>query len=153
MYLSPRLFKFLLNIYGPYLGSGVKVEYISNDWFTVRVSMKQRWYNTNAVGVHFGGSLYSMVDPHLMLMHMQLLGTDYIVWDKSASIDFVRPGRGKVHTEFLLTREDIDRVLQHTENGKVYEPSFEIEVRNEHDKVVARIRKQLYIRKKANSSQ
>jgi acyl-coenzyme A thioesterase PaaI-like protein len=152
MYLSPRLFKFLLNIYGPYLGAGVKIEYISNDWYTIRVSMKQRWYNTNAVGVHFGGSLYSMVDPHLMLMHMQLLGKDYIVWDKSASIDFVRPGKGRVYTEFSLVREDIDTAIKHTEDGKPYEPSFEIYVRNEHDKVVARIQKQLHIRKKDHSA-
>ena len=63
--------KRLLNIYGPYLGAGVRVTHVANDFREIRVSMKLRWYNRNVVGTHFGGSLYSMVDPHLMLMLMK----------------------------------------------------------------------------------
>lgn len=148
MYNSPRMFKFLLDIYGPYLGAGVKVEHISNDWYTILVSMKLRWFNRNAVGVHFGGSLYSMVDPHLMLMHMQLLGKEYIIWDKAAEIAFVRPGKGRVYAEFVLTEEDISRAVERTENGKIYEPAYDVEIKNERNKTVARVKKELYIKRK-----
>jgi hypothetical protein len=57
-------------------------------------------YNRNYVGTQFGGSLYSMVDPFYMLMLMENLGRDYIVWDKAASIDFISPGKGPVYAEF-----------------------------------------------------
>ena len=107
MKLTPRLLRWLLNIYGPYLGAGIRVELISADWRESQVSMKLRWYNRNAVGSHFGGSLYAMVDPHLMLMLMHILGNDYIVWDKSAEIDFVRPGRGRVMANFAITDEEL----------------------------------------------
>lgn len=140
--------KFLLNIYGPYLGAGIWVEHISSDWRNVRVSMQLRWYNRNAVRVHFGGSLYSMVDPHLMLMHMQLLGKNYIVWDKSASISFMRPGKGKVFAEFVVSEDDIKHVVGATLNNTVYEPTYTVEIKNEQDKVVARVTKQLYIKRK-----
>jgi acyl-coenzyme A thioesterase PaaI-like protein len=94
--ITPTTLRRILNIYGPYLGSGIRVDSISEDWKQTRVSMAQHWYNRNVVGVHFGGSLYAMVDPHLMLMLMKLLGTGYLVWDKSAAIEFVRPGKGRV---------------------------------------------------------
>ena len=95
MRLTPPLLRFILNIYGPSLWAGIRADYISADWRSIRVSMKLRWYNRNAVGTHFGGSLYSMVDPHLMLMLMNILGSGYVVWDKSAAIDFLRPAKGE----------------------------------------------------------
>jgi len=145
---TPKLMKRLLNIYGPFLGAGVKVESISDDWREVIVSMKLRWYNKNAVGVHFGGSLYSMTDPHLMLMLMRNLGRDYIVWDKAAEIELVSPGKGKVNARITLSSEQIDEVIEKVESGAPYLPKYEIEVLNESGQVIARVIKTLYIKKK-----
>jgi hypothetical protein len=92
MKITPGLLKWGLSIYGPYLGAGIKVNTISKDWRKTHVSMKLRWYNKNIMRVHFGGSLYSMVDTHLMLMLMQVFGKKYHVWDKSAEIEFVKQG-------------------------------------------------------------
>ncbi|RMD49723.1 MAG: DUF4442 domain-containing protein [Ignavibacteria bacterium] len=148
MKITPRLMKFMLNVYPPYLGAGVKVDYFSEDWREAKVSMKLTWYNRNAVGTQFGGSLYSMVDPHLMLMLMRILGDDYIVWDKSAQIDFIKPGKGKVHSIIRIPEERIDEIYEKTKDGKKFLPEFEIEVLDESDKIISRIRKTLYIRKK-----
>lgn len=100
------------------------------------------------MGVHFGGSLYAMVDPHLVLLYMHVLGNDYIVWDKSASIQFLRPGKGRVQAEVQLSTEDINNARENTSDGKVYEPEHEIEITDERGKVVARVRKGLHIRRK-----
>ena len=148
MKLTPRLLRWLLNIYGPYLGTGIRVERISADWRESQVSMKLRWYNRNAVGSHFGGSLYSMVDPHLMLMLMNLLGKDYIVWDKSAEIDFIRPGRGRVMANFTITDDDLQAIRNNTAQGEKYLPHFSIRVIDTEGELVARIKKILYIRRK-----
>ena len=148
MKLTPRLFRWILNIYGPYLGAGIRVEQISADWREIQVSMKLRWFNRNAVGTHFGGSLYSMVDPHLMLMLMNLLGKDYIVWDKSAEIDFVRPGRGRVVANFIITDDDLQAIRNNTAQGEKYLPHFSIRVIDTEGELVARIKKNLYIRRK-----
>lgn len=148
MKLTPRLFRWILNIYGPYLGAGIRVERISADWREIQVSMKLRWFNRNAVGTHFGGSLYSMVDPHLMLMLMNLLGKDYIVWDKSAEIDFVRPGQGRVVANFIITDDDLQAIRNNTAQGEKYLPHFSIRVIDTEGKLVARIKKILYIRRK-----
>ena len=148
MRLTPPLFRFILNLYGPYLGAGIRTDHISADWRSIRVSMKLRWYNRNAVGTHFGGSLYSMVDPHLMLMLMNILGSGYVVWDKSATIDFLRPGRGRVHADFTITDNDLEKIRINTGSGGRYLPQFTIDITDEAGELVARVRKTLYIRKK-----
>lgn len=148
MRLTPPLLRFILNIYGPYLGAGIRADYISADWRSIRVSMKLRWYNRNAVGTHFGGSLYSMVDPHLMLMLMNILGSGFVVWDKSAAIDFLRPGRGRVRAEFTITDNDLEKIRINTEGGGKYLPQFTVDITDEGGELVARVTKTLYIRKK-----
>ena len=100
MKLTPKSLRRILNFYPPYLGAGVKVSYISKDWSELHVSMSMRWFNQNAVGTHFGGSLYSMIDPHLMLLLMQLLGDEYLVWDKTADIEFVKASKKKSNISF-----------------------------------------------------
>lgn len=137
-----------LSLYAPYLGAGVRVDHISADFREARVSMKLRWYNVNYVGTHFGGSLYAMTDPFYMLLLMRNLGPDYVVWDKAASIDFVRPGRGRVTASFLLTDDMLSDVLQHTASGDKYTPTWPVEVIDEDGKLVARVEKTLYIRRK-----
>ena len=148
MKISPRLFKWLINLYPPYLGAGVKVEYISQDWRELRVSMTMRWYNRNYVGTHFGGSLYSMVDPHLMLLLMRLLGKDYLVWDRSATIDFVKASKKKVTSVIRITDEDLEAIKRHTENGAKHFARFFLEIRDADAERIARVEKVIYVRKK-----
>ncbi len=144
--------KRLMNRYGPYLGAGVKIEYIANDWREIRVSMNMHWYNRNAVGTHFGGSLYAMIDPHYMLMLMKLLGKGYVVWDKAASIDFIKPGKGKLTATMVITDEMLTDISHATAAGVKYLPEYPVEIIDESGEVVARAIKTLYIRKKATAS-
>ena len=138
----------LLNFYGPYLGAGVKINYIAEDFTEIRVSMKLRWYNRNVMSTHFGGSLYSMVDPHLMLMLMKLLGPGYMVWDKSAAIDFVRPGKGTVSAIICIDDEIVQTIKEKVAAKRRCEPEFDIEVVDDQEKLVCRVKKILYVRKK-----
>nr|WP_278252128.1 DUF4442 domain-containing protein [Deferrivibrio essentukiensis] len=140
--------KFLLNIYPPYVGAGVKIEYIREDWKELKVSMVLRWYNRNAVGTHFGGSLYSMTDPHIMLLLMNSLGRDYIVWDKSAEIDFVKATKKKVYCTVAITDEIINEIKDKTANGDKYYPEFTLKIIDGEENLIARVKKVLYVKKK-----
>jgi acyl-coenzyme A thioesterase PaaI-like protein len=142
----------LLNLYPPYLGAGVRVKHIAPDLRTFEVEMKLRWWNRNYVGTHFGGSLYTMCDPFFMLILMEGLGGDFIVWDKSARIRFRRPGRGTVRATFHISEERIEAIRQQVlAQGKV-EPTFEVEIRDEDGEVVAQVEKLLYVRAKEDSA-
>jgi len=149
MELTPKLLKRILNLYPPYFGTGVKVSYVSEDWKEMHVSMSLHWFNRNAVGTHFGGSLYSMVDPHLMLLLMQLLGKDYLVWDKSASIEFIKASKSKVTSLIKISNKELEAIRRHTDNGEKYYSNFLIEIRDEEDDLVARVKKTIYVRQKS----
>jgi acyl-coenzyme A thioesterase PaaI-like protein len=148
MKITPKLFKRMFNLYPPYIGAGVKVTYISEDWKELHVSMSLRWFNRNAVGTHFGGSLYSMIDPHLMLLLMKLLGKDYLIWDKTADIEFIKASKKKVTSVIKIKDKDIEDIRIKTDNGEKYLPNFIVEIRDEDNDLVARIKKTIYVRKK-----
>ena len=138
----------LINIYGPYFGAGVKATYIDKDFRQARVSLPLRWYNKNYVGVHFGGSLYSMIDPFYMLLLMNNLGKDYIVWDQSAEIEFIKPGTGTVSATFIITDEMLKEIKEKTANGDKFLPTYPVVITDEQGEIVAKANKTLYIRQK-----
>ena len=70
--------------------------------------MKLRFWNTNYVGSHFGGSLYSMTDPFYMFILLEHLKKDHIIWDKSADIEFLRPAKGEVKAIFEINESDLE---------------------------------------------
>jgi acyl-coenzyme A thioesterase PaaI-like protein len=146
---QPKFLRLVLNWYGPYLGAGVKIKHLADDFSSATVVMPLRWYNKNYVGTHFGGSLYSMVDPFHMLLIMNQLGKEYVVWDKSANIEFISPGKGTVSAHFSVSKEHINEIRQKTASGEKFLPKFEINITDLDGKVVAKAVKTLYIRKKA----
>lgn len=148
-----RMLLFGLNIYPPYIGAGVSVQHISPDCREARVKMVMRWYNRNFVGTQFGGSLYSMVDPFYMLLLMQLLGNDYIVWDKAASIDFVSPGKGPVFADFRIDDALLETIRARTANGDKYLPELQVDIRDAAGTLVASVNKTLYVRLKPRARQ
>lgn len=137
-----------INFYPPYLGAAVRVTRISDDFRDVEVEMPLRFYNRNYVGTHFGGSLYSMVDPFYMLMLMNILGPGYIVWDKAASIRFKKPGKGVMKASFHLSEEQIAEIRAAADTQPKVEPQFQVMVKDAEGNVVAEIDKLLYVRKK-----
>lgn len=137
-----------MNWWPPYLGMGVKVRRISEDFREVDVEMVQRFWNTNYVGVHFGGSLFAMTDPFYMLMLIEILGSGYIVWDKAASIRFRRPARGTVRAEFRLSEEQIDELRLAAETQARVDRVFTVQIKDRSGAVVAESERVLHVRKK-----
>lgn len=147
-----KLFRHLINLYPPYLFTGIKVSSISRDFKDLQVDMSLRWYNRNYVGTHFGGSLFAMTDPWfmlmLMLMLMQILGKNYVVWDSKAAIEFIKPGKGRVSCHFNISNEMLDEIKQKTQSGAKFLPEYEVHIRDQEGELVARIKKEIYIRQK-----
>lgn len=143
-----HILKFL-NLWPPYLGAGVRLKRIDADMRAIDVEMKLRFWNSNYVGSHFGGSLFSMVDPFYMLMLIENLGRDYVVWDKSASIRFRKPAKGTVRAEFRLTEAQLDEIRQKVAEQPKYEPVSSIEIKDAAGTVVAEVEKVLHIRRRS----
>jgi hypothetical protein len=137
-----------INLWPPFLGAGIRVKRIAPDMRAVYVEMKLRFWNANYVGTHFGGSLFAMTDAFYMLMLMANLGSDYIVWDKAASIRYRKPGKGTVRAEFRLSDSQIDDIREKLRTLPKYEPVFSVEIKDEAGVVIAEVEKVLHVRKK-----
>ncbi|KPG97258.1 DUF4442 domain-containing protein [Pseudomonas sp. RIT-PI-r] len=148
-----RLMRWVMTFYPPYLGAGVRVRHISDDFRDVQVSMGLGWYNRNYVGTQFGGSLYSMVDPFFMLMLMENLGSKYIVWDKAADIDFIAPGKGPVFARFNIDETLLDEVPRRAARGEKSLPQLQVDIHDGAGNLGARVGKPLYVRLKPQARQ
>ena len=138
----------LMALYPPYLGAGVRVDAVDVDLRSVSVSMALHRWNMNAVGSHFGGSLYSLCDPWFMLLLIARLGPDFIVWDKSATIDFIAPGRGRVSAHFAISAEQEQEIRDTVAREGKIRPTLTALVKAEDGSVVCRVEKTLSIRRK-----
>lgn len=136
-----------LALYPPYLGAGVQIESWSKDYSRLIIKMDLTIFNTNYVGKHFGGSLYSMTDPFFMFILMKKLGPAYIVWDKKAEIEFIKPGEGTVRADFYIDDKEIETVKEIVAKERKTDRIYTVEIRDEQNDVVARVKKTLYIRR------
>lgn len=134
-----------MHYYPPYWGTGIHVETPDNNMHHFVVTMKLTPLNRNYVGVHFGGSLYSMCDPFYMLIAMEKLGSDYIVWDKSATIHFKKPGRGTVSARFSIEDQKISEIKKEVADLGKCTPAFTVDVVSEQGEVVAQVEKTLWV--------
>lgn len=144
-----RFLRPLVNLWPPYLGAGVHLARVAPDFRVIEVELRMRPWNRNYVGTHFGGSLFAMADPFYMIMLIELLGPDYVVWDKSGAIRFRKPGRGTVKARFEIPPERVEEIRRAADaDGKV-EAAFSVRIHDAAGEVVAEVEKLLSIRKKA----
>jgi acyl-coenzyme A thioesterase PaaI-like protein len=141
-------FRHLLNLWPPFLCNSIRLRELSDDWSTARVVLRLRPWNRNYVGCQFGGNLFAMVDPFWLLLALHRLGDDYYVWDRAGAIDFVAPGREDVHASFHLTDAMVEDLRVAAAGGGKVLRWFETDITTASGEVIARVRKQLYVRLK-----
>jgi acyl-coenzyme A thioesterase PaaI-like protein len=146
--LSANAIRLGMNLWPPFVGAGIHVESIADDFRSARVRLKLRWYNRNFFGVHFGGSLFAMTDPFFAILVMHNLPRDHVVWDRASRIHFKSPGRGTVWANFSIDQAQVDDVLAQAAGGEKYEPWFSVDVTDHAGNLVATVEKQLYVRRK-----
>jgi len=138
----------MINWYPPYIGAGIKLKKVNQDKTRMEVELRKTWFNKNLFGTHFGGSLYAMCDPFYVFIVHNYLGKGYIVWDKSAEIKFIKPATGKVSAIFEIPQEKLLQLKGEVDSVGKHTAIFETVITNESDELVAKVRKEIYMRKK-----
>ncbi len=149
---NSRLERFFFNFFPAYRGTGGRVTYIADDFREVRIKLPLNWRTRNKVGTIYGGSIYAAVDPIYMIMLMRLLGDEYIVWDRSASIRFKRPGTETLFAQFLVSDEETDEIITVLETRKSTTRDYMVELCNSEGKVHAIVEKEIYVTRKREPS-
>lgn len=104
------LFKYGFNLSPMYRRSTGRIMAVSPDLLKIKVKLPISYKNRNYVNSIFGGSLFSAVDPIPMVQLMNLIGEDYVVWDKSAEIKFLRPAKETLYADFHFTNEELEQI-------------------------------------------
>jgi len=136
----------MMNAWPPFVAQCVSVTAIAEDWSCVDVTMQLTPENANFFGTAWGGTLFSMLDPFLPILIERQLGGGYAVWDKTAEIDFVRPGRSAISSRVTVPADVIEEIRAATANGEKLLRWFEIPLLDDAGEVVAVQRRQIYVR-------
>jgi acyl-coenzyme A thioesterase PaaI-like protein len=144
---SPEEFRGLVNAWPPFVAQRVEVTAIGDDWSFVDVRMDLQPDNANFFGTAWGGTLFSMLDPFLPILIDRQLGGGYAVWDQSAEIDFLRPGRTAITSRVEVPPALVEEIRTETADGQKHLRWFELELCDADAVVVARQRRQIYVRR------
>lgn len=86
------------------------MKFISSDYKEIHIRLKLYWRTKNYVGTVFGGSIFGALDPMYMVQLINLLGNEYVVWDKEANVRFIKPINKTVFARFLITDELLEQI-------------------------------------------
>jgi acyl-coenzyme A thioesterase PaaI-like protein len=131
-----------------YRGTGARLRYIAPDWSEIRLDLPLSWRTRNYVGTIFGGSIYAAVDPIYMLMLIRRLGTEFVVWDKAATILFKKSGRQTLHTRFVVNDEELAAIRTALESQHSVDRTYVVELADGSGTICATVEKIIYIRKR-----
>jgi hypothetical protein len=140
-----RLLRLGCNLFPVYRRTGARVVYVSDDVKDIHVRLGLNWKTRNYVGSVFGGSIYGALDPIYMLQIIHLLGDEYIVWDKSAQIKFIKPVYKKVYSRFLISDELMNEIMAKVKAEGKYTIELPAHFQDEEGVKYAEVTKTIYI--------
>lgn len=145
---ATRRLRWTFNLFPAFRRTGGRITYIASDFREVRVQIPLNWRTRNYVGTIFGGSLYGAVDPIFMIMLIKILGPDYTVWDKAATIQFKKPGRTTLYARFVLGEEEIQTIRSLLTSAPSVDRVYRVDLTDAQDVVHATVEKTIYVKKK-----
>lgn len=148
MKITPRRLAVGMSLWVPNLFSGIRVRRFSADWTHATVDLHVNPFTRNFVKTAFGGSMSAMTDPYFFMLVMHQLGRDYVVWDTRGEIEFVKPGRGTLTAHFHVSKDRAERIRERAHGGAKVLEWFETEITDRSGDVVAKVRREVYIREK-----
>jgi len=146
--VQSKLYKWGFNIYPAYRGTGGWITYIAKDWREIHVKVPLSWQTRNYVGTIFGGSLYAAVDPFYMIMLIKNMGSEYVVWDKAASIRFKRPGRETLYAKFMVSEEELISIKSELKYSPKLDRQYQVVLKDKSGLIHALVEKRIFIARK-----
>jgi acyl-coenzyme A thioesterase PaaI-like protein len=143
--LATRLQRHAFNLFPPYFGTGARITHIASDWREVRIALPLSVRTRNYVGTIFGGSMFAAVDPLHVVMLLKNLGKGFVVWDKSASIRYLRPGRATLSAAVRLEDGEMEEIRAALLAARSVERTYTIDLVDPDGRPCARVEKVVYV--------
>ncbi|TXE19025.1 DUF4442 domain-containing protein [Psychroserpens burtonensis] len=121
---------------------------VSDDLHKVVISLNLNWKNKNYAGSIFGGSMLAATDPIFMIQLIQILGDDYVVWDKAVEARYRKPAKKRIFGEFIFSEEEINQIKIDVANNSEIDIIKTMSLVDEKQNRIATFKKTLYIANK-----
>ena len=115
MVISENMLKWGMRFYPPLFFQRIWVKKFDKGFSGVHVKIFKSFLNINYNNSIFGGTIFSGSDPFYAVLFDQILQRKNIkcrVWLKSASINYLKPGRTNLVFSITLTEEEIEELLR-----------------------------------------
>ncbi|MFP8889472.1 PaaI family thioesterase [Natrialbaceae archaeon A-CW2] len=126
--IRTKLARYRFNLFPAYRLAGGRVLYIASDWQEIRVAIPHSWRTKNIFGTTFGGSLYAAIDPIYAVMLTQALAGDYVVWDRAASIEFLKPGSETLYARFRIPDAELESIERKLEDQPSVTRTYTVDI-------------------------
>lgn len=143
-----RLLRWRLNLFPAFWCTGARITHLSPDFRQVRIRLPLSLRTRNYVGTIFGGSMYAAVDPIYMIMLIKNLGPDYEVWDRAATIRFLRPARQALRASFAVDEEELEAIRRAVRSEGRVDRRYDVELVSAEGTVHAEVEKVVHVRRR-----
>lgn len=139
------IFKYGFNISPMYRRTTGRVTFVSSDLLEIDIKIPLSIKNRNYVGSIFGGSLFAATDPIYMIQLINILGNNYVVWDKASTIKYKNPAYSDAYAIFRFTKEEIEVIKSEVKLKKEIEIKKELNITNTSGIIITELTKTIYI--------
>src|SRR6201996_7383697 len=134
MVVSENVLKWAMRFYPPLLFQRIWVVKFYKDFRGVKVKVNKSLINNNYNNSIFGGTIFASADPFYPLLFHQILthkGYKIRIWLKSASIDYIKPGRTDLFFNIDISETDIEEIEHVLNKTGKHIKAYPIEMFNE----------------------
>lgn len=138
-----------MRFYPPLLFQRIWVKRFGKGFRSVEVKISKSIVNLNYNRSIFGGTIFTASDPFYSLMFDQILkrkGYKVRVWLKSASINYLKPGRSNLYFTISLRDEDIAEACDTLTTVGKFIKAYPIEMYDERGQHCVTVNNEVYIR-------
>ncbi|MCC7443126.1 MAG: DUF4442 domain-containing protein [Bdellovibrionales bacterium] len=136
----------LVRLYPPFLLMGMRIRSVSPDYHHLEAELPIRWWARNLNGTLFGGFMCAATDPLAALMcHRIFPGAE--IWTKSHTLEFLKPAKSRLRIVVDIPEEQVRAIQSDLDQGGRSTQTFEYLMIDDRNRVVARVRNTLFIRR------
>ncbi len=149
MVVSENVLKWAMRLYPPLLFQRIWVTRFDRGFRGVEVKVFKSLVNINYNNSLFGGTIFSASDPFYALLFDQVLrkkGYKVRIWLKSASINYLKPGRSTLRFHIRLSDADIAEAEHALQTVGKFVKAFPLVLKNKNGEVCAEVMNEVYIR-------
>jgi len=149
MIVSEKTLEWALCLYPPLFFQRIRVKKFHSGFRGVDVRISKSLFNKNYNGSIFGGTIYAATDPFYAILFDQLLqreGFKIRVWLKSASIQYLKPGRSALYFTVIITDDMLNEAIETLNTNGKFIKAYPMEIKDINGEVCATVMNEVYIR-------